>query len=272
MIPNKKMSKNQAKQFVEEIDKLPELAFEDLKAQWSKRIVSELDEEYTSLRATIVSLYDKACKLGQYEADLSVGLGLYREFNPDSGFSIVMANDDDIWRYLSCRVFPDITYDRYPKPEKDIQEQGGHLNHKRFYSHTRRIWVKTLWWYIFLSWQGDEATTRETLKDFGTDTISDFIERTGQGYRVELYRKIMQQYSQVDHKSSELFNRIQKQNLVNCKTTEPSLVKDAEAGYVRTLLNQILAAPVDYEIESDSGQETREGEEGRRFFNWFSSK
>ena len=113
------------------------------------------------------------------------------------------------------------------------------MNHKRFYSHTRRIWLKTLWWYVFLSWQGNKEKTRSVLKEFGTDTISDLIERTGQGYRVLMYRQLMLSYSQVDNKSSDLFNIIQKQNLVNCRTVEPALVDNAEQGYIKSLFNQL---------------------------------
>ena len=174
-----------------------------------------------------------------YETDLNVGLELFEQLNPSKGFTLVMANDDDIWRYISCKVFPDITYERYPTPEKEIKELGGHLNHKRFYSHTRRIWLKTLWWYVFLSWQGNKEKTRSVLKEFGTDTISDLIERTGQGYRVLMYRQLMLSYSQVDNKSSDLFNIIQKQNLVNCRTVEPALVDNAEQGYIKSLFNQL---------------------------------
>ncbi len=239
MIPSKKFTKAQAKQFVEDIDRLSDLAFEDLVERWSANNIDEYGLEYEELRNNIVSVYKAAKPYGGYEIDLRVGLALYKEFNPDNGFNFVMASDDDIWRYLSCKVFPDITYERYPKPEKEIQEKGGHLNHKRFYSHTRRIWVKTLWWYIFLSWQGTEEKTYEVLKGFGTDTISDFIERTGQGYRIKLYRRLMYDYSNVENKSSTLFNSIQKQNLVNCRTTEPALVKNAEKGYVESLFQQL---------------------------------
>ena len=151
------------------------------------------------------------------------------------GFNLVLASDDDIWRYLSCVVFPDLTYLRYPKPAKgDIR-----LNKKRFYSHTRRIWVKTLWWYVYLSWQGSKEETYKVLKDFGTDTISDFIERPGKGYRVDMFRELMKQYSGIDAKSSDLFNRIQKQNLVNCRTVEPALTENAEKGYVKSLFDQL---------------------------------
>lgn len=239
MIPSKKFTKTQAKQFVEAIDKLSDPAFEDLVAKWSNYNVDDFSFEYEELRNKIISVYKEAKAKGGYETDLKVGIALFKEFNPENGFSYVMASDDDIWRYLSCKVFPDITYERYPKPEKEIREKGGHLNHKRFYSHTRRIWVKTLWWYIFLSWQGSADKTYEVLKDFGTDTISDLIERTGQGYRLILYRRLMEAYSRVENKSSDLFNSIQKQNLVDCRTTEPALVKNAEKGYVEALFKQL---------------------------------
>ena len=239
MIPSKKFTKTQAKQFVETVDKMSDPAFEDLVAKWSCNSVDDFSFEYEDLRNNIITVYKNAKPHGGYETDLRVGLALYKEFNPENGFTFVMANDDDIWRYLSCKVFPDITYERYPNPEKDVKEKGGHLNHKRFYAHTRRIWIKTLWWYVFLSWQGTEEKTYEVLKDFGTDTISDFIERTGQGYRLNLYRRLMYAYSRVDNKSAKLFNSIQKQNLVNCRTIEPALVKDAEKGYVETLFDQL---------------------------------
>lgn len=251
MIPTRKLSKAEAKRFAEDIDKLSDPMFDDLKAQWNKHDVIDFSQEYQSLRDKVIAVFDKASEQNDgYKIDLDVGLCLYESFNLSNGFTYVMANDDDIWRYLSCKVFPDITYIRYPKPEKEIAEAGGHINHKRFYSHTRRIWLKTLWWYIFLAWQGSVDATREVLKDFGTDTISDFIERTGQGYRVRLYRQLMRAYAGVENKSSDLFNAIQKQNLVNCRTIEPSLVIGGEEGYVIDLFEQLS---IGGEVDADEG-------------------
>lgn len=236
MITLKKMSKAQAKEFVDSIDSLSDAAFEDLKAQWTSHQVDDYDPDYESLRSKILEAFNQnQGRKDTYETDLNVGLCLFEELNPTKGFTLVMANDDDIWRYLSCKVFPDITYERYPKPAKDDLR----LNKKRFYLHTRRIWLKTLWWYVFLAWQGDGKKTRSVLKDFGTDTISDFIERTGQGYRLHMYRQLMLAYSEVENKSSNLFNSIQKQNLVNCRTVEPALVEGAEKGYVEGLFKQL---------------------------------
>lgn len=235
MIPNNRMQKKQAEDFVKEIDEESEIAFQNTIAQWQQHKVSGYDSSYQSLRDAVVQSFLDAENEKEYDLDLNVGLTLFEELNTNIGFNLVLASDDDIWRYLSCVVFPDLTYLRYPKPAKgDIR-----LNKKRFYSHTRRIWVKTLWWYVYLSWQGSKEETYKVLKDFGTDTISDFIERPGKGYRVNMFRELMKQYSGIDAKTSDLFNRIQKQNLVNCRTVEPALTENAEKGYVKSLFDQL---------------------------------
>ena len=236
MISMRKMTKAQAKEFISSVDNLSDAAFADLVEKWHQHVVDDYSSEYEELRNAVLNAFISSAekKIG-YETDLNVGLTLFEHLNPAKGFTLVMANDDDIWRYLSCKVFPDITYERYPKPAADDIR----LNQKRFYSHTRRIWLKTLWWYVFLSWQGNREMTKKVLAKFGTDTISDFIERTGQGYRILLYRQLMMAYSQVEPKSSDLFNKIQKQNLVNCRTVEPALVEGAEEGYVKTLFEQL---------------------------------
>lgn len=237
MIQYKKFTKAQGKEFVENIDKLSDAAFNDLTVQWSSFKVEGFDDTYLELRQQVIDTYKQYSTEGGYEIDVRVGLCLYAYLNTKNGFTTVLANDDDIWRYLSCKVFPDITSLRYP-PSKTDRNEGHRVNTKRFYLHTRRIWVKTLWWYIHLSWQGTEASTYRVLKDFGTDTISDFIERPGKGYRLPLYRAMMKEYSMVKDKSSNLFNRIQKQNLVNCRNVEPALTEGAEAGYVKRLIEQ----------------------------------
>lgn len=239
MIQFKKYTKAQAREFIDNADKLSDAAFADLMSQWQAFAVEGFDDSYSELRNSIVETYKQYKDAGGYEIDMKVGLRLYKELSPKSGFTTVMANDDDIWRYLSCVVFPDITHLRYPPSKTDVGE-GHRLNTKRFYSHTRRIWLKTLWWYIHLSWQGTEESTYKVIIDFGTDTISDFIERPGKGYRLPLYRMMMKEYAKVENKSSNLFNRIQKQNLVNCRSVEPALTDGAESGYIKRLIKQSM--------------------------------
>lgn len=234
----KKLSKEQAKQFIDEIDKLPDAAFGDLLAQWSAYQVDGYDPGYDELRQSVIESFKSSIEISDYEADLKVGLCLYSNLKAERGFTNIIANDDDVWRYLSCIVFPDITNKRYPPTRVDIAD-GHRLNTKRFYSHTRRIWLKTLWWYIHLSWQGTEEDTYDVLKKFGSDTISDLYERPGKGYRLELYRELMRQYSIIDNKSTSLFNEIQKRNLVNCRTVEPALTEGSEKGYISRLIDEL---------------------------------
>lgn len=234
----KKLTKAQAKEFADNIDAMPEAAFHDLEAKWQKYVVDDFDSAYSDLRRKVIAVYQESKPNGGYVIDVNIGLCLYNELSAANGFTNVLANDDDVWRYLSCVVFPDITYFRYPPSKKDVEE-GHKINPKRFYAHTRRIWLKTLWWYIHLSWQGSEKATREVLKDLGTDTISDFIERTGKGYRLKVYRELIKAYSGIEKKSSNLFNKIATQNRVNCTTVEPALTRNAEPGYVAQLFAQL---------------------------------
>lgn len=234
----KKTTKAQAKAFIEEMDTLSDAAFSDVETQWKLHKADNFDSSYCELRAKVIAVYEAHEGEGGYAIDLNVGLCLYEELCAQNGFTNVLANDDDVWRYIACFVFPDITHLRYP-PSNTDRSEGHRLNSKRFYAHTRRIWLKTLWWYIHLSWQGSAKTTYAVLKPLGTDTISDFIERPGKGYRLKLFRELIQAYSGVVKKSSDLFNRIQKQNLVNCTTVEPALTQNAEKGYVAQLFSQL---------------------------------
>lgn len=234
----KKLTKAQSKAFADDIDALPEAAFQDLEAKWQSFRVDDFEPSYSELRNKVIAVYQESKPRGGYAVDVNIGLCLYAELCAANGFTNVLANDDDVWRYLSCIVFPDITHLRYP-PSKTDAAEGRRLNSKRFYAHTRRIWLKTLWWYIHLSWQGSAEATKEVLEDLGTDTISDFIERTGKGYRLKLYRELIKAYSGVEKKSSNLFNKIATQNRVNCTTVEPALTQNAEPGYVMQLFAQL---------------------------------
>ena len=131
MIQYKKFTKAQGKEFVENIDKLSDAAFNDLTVQWSSFNVEGFDDSYSELRQQIIDTYKQYSDAGGYEIDVRVGLCLYAYLNTKNGFTTVLANDDDIWRYLSCKVFPDITNLRYP-PSKTDQNEGHRVNTKRF--------------------------------------------------------------------------------------------------------------------------------------------
>lgn len=169
---------------------------------------------------------------GDYSRDLRCGLALYVFLN-ERGFTEADAENDDFWRYLTIAICPDMTYLRYPARESE------RINAKRFYSHTRRIWLKTLWWFVHLSWQGDYETTYHVLEKFGTDSISQLIERTGLGYRKDVTRVIMLRCSQ--DTSSASFKKVMARHLIYLATLEPCLVEGGLPGYAQELVEKTKA-------------------------------
>lgn len=239
----KKLSINDAKLIIEQYDKMNDIEFEDLVSHWKKYDTIEVDHSYDEFRNKLLAAFQNALvetsgKMN-YLLDLRVGLCLYQLMSIGNDFSIISANDDDIWRYISVKVMPDITYLRYPDPEKNIRESGGRINHKRFYLGTRRIWLKTLWWYVHLSWQGDEKRTFDVLKDNAIDNINKLIETPGKGYRISLYRNMMLEYSKISTRSTDMFLAMTKLNNVKCLSVEPELVAGGEREYARQLIKEV---------------------------------
>lgn len=165
---------------------------------------------------------DGANKL-DYQFDLLFGLRAYEILNEQIGFTNRVATNDDVWRYLSIHVVPDIVHSRWS------------LNADHFYKASRRIWLKTIWWYIHLGWRGNREDTYEILKDNTTDTILQLVERPGIGYYVPMYREILLQYAAIEDTSRELFRRVLKLNTARLVTTSPELVKGGIPVYVKEL-------------------------------------
>lgn len=244
MVRIKTLSREEAKKIIAEYDAYDDIAFEDLVSHWKNYDpVSEFDDSFADFRNQILDVFKKALEETNgkmaYIVDLRVGLKLYSLLPIDKNFTIIQASNDDFWRYVSVKVMPDITYLRYPVPEKAIGETGGRLNHKRFYSHTRRIWLKSLWWYIYLSWQGSEARTFEALKNNTVDNINKLIETPGRGYRVRLYRAMIDEYAKTGPHNSKEFAAFTKMNNAKCVLVEPALTEGGEKGYAHRLFTEL---------------------------------
>ncbi|RXH51501.1 hypothetical protein D6T70_11320 [Kurthia gibsonii] len=197
-----------------------------------------VNEKFTELRESLIAArndifeehgMDSANKL-DYNFDLLFGLKLYEILNESIGFSNRIATDDDVWRYLSVCIVPDIVHSRWS------------LNADHFYKTPRRIWLKTIWWYIHLSWQNDSKQTYEILKKNSTDTILQLVERPGVGYYVEMYREIMLQYHRYGDSDRDLFRNILKLNTARIMTTSPELVEGGVKQYVTELFETVKGA------------------------------
>lgn len=213
-----------------------EMDFEKLEILSSSIVPISPREDFKEIRNQLIEIrdyifekyeYDNANKL-DYKFDLLFGLKMYQVLNENVGFTNRVATNDDIWRYLSICVIPDIVHSRWE------------LNEERFYKSPRRIWLKALWWYIHLSWRGNEEETYNILKDNTTDTVVQLVERPGIGYHVEMYREIMYQYSFIQDSSREVFRRLLKLNTATILTTIPELVEGGIKKYVQDLYNAVV--------------------------------
>ncbi len=260
MIRFQRMSADEAKRLITEYDNYDDIAFQDLVSHWSRYDVSaDYDLSYVDFRNSLIDTFKAALEETggkmTYLLDLRMGLKIYQLLPPGKDFTMIQSSDNDIWRYISVRVMPDITYLRYPDPEKGVRAEGGRLNHKRFYAASRRIWLKSLWWYIHLSWQGTEEKTFDVLKDNGTDNINKLIETPGRGYRISLFRSMMLEYAKTaPHKVKE-FAAFTKLNNAKCVSVEPALTSGGEKEYARKLFEEL--ALKDKERENAEGSNTQ---------------
>lgn len=258
-----KLTFNEAKQRIDSYDNLNDTEFNDQIGHWA---IYDVPEEnygsiYKDIRSGVVETFRRALEETgyrlNYTLDLKVGIKLYELLNPSNGFDIVKASDDDIWRYISVCVMPDLTFIRYPNQPSDVdilkkyipnlsyvigvktEKDSLRLKKKRFYSHTRRIWLKTLWWYVHLGWQGANEKTFEVLKNNGTNIISHFIERPGRGYREQLFRCMLYAYSLLPKQKDKIFRAAAKLNLAKCVSVEPALSEGRETTYSKNLFEEV---------------------------------
>lgn len=204
--------------------------FQQIEAEPETCAPRQVKAPFDQLRELIMNeknslLANEKMKINSYAFDLHLGLVFYSLLNESYNFNERLAAQDEIWRYLSLEVFPDLVFDRYG------------INDQRFYKGTRRIWLKSIWWYIHLSWQGTEEETLDTLRDNSSDHILQLLDRSGSGgYRAELTRELMRQYKLYSSsKVPELFRRVLKLNTARLNIIEPNLVEGGIKTYVDDL-------------------------------------
>lgn len=201
-------------------------------------------EEFRTLRDELCGLFSETlAEIGidpsrirtdnnAYKTDYLFGLRLYELFTVKYGMDVRSAANSGIWRYLSLKVIPDIVEQRYGITHPD-----------RFWKKPKRIWLRVIWWYIYLSWQGTAEKTERAIADNSTDEILQLVDRCGKGgYRVELYRAIMRQYSMLDvheRRKSNVFRKMLVLNTARVQVIEPELAENGVTGYVDCLYNYL---------------------------------
>lgn len=204
-----------------------------------------IDSEYEQIRRDLQELHAKIREVAndrkdlKYYVDSQFGLALYEYFWNMPGFSMRVAANDDFWRYLSIKVVPDIVAQRWGKD-----------NESHYWSRPTRIWLRSIWWFVHLAWQGDHETTKNLLEcsHFTTDTILNFEERSGRnGTYIDVYRKILMYYSKVTNEDIKKYNRgksdssddifrvVMKLNTTKMMVMEPTLCLGGVDEYAKTL-------------------------------------
>ncbi|AID02701.1 hypothetical protein BE24_12040 [Staphylococcus xylosus] len=195
----------------------------------------DVPNEFEELRQKLLKARDDIFKEYQldgvekldYKFDLLFGIRLFEILNENIKFYNRDAMNDDLWRYLSIKVIPDIVHSRWG------------FNEDHYFKTSRRIWLKTIWWYINLSWTGNIERTYRLLENNTTDTILQLVERPGIGYNVEMYRELMKQYNSYSDSSRQLFRRVLKLNTARLLTTSPELVDGGIPQYVEDLFKAV---------------------------------
>ena len=197
-------------------------------------ITTNLNSEFKHIRKLLIQARDDIFdeyyldateKLG-YNFDLLFAIKLYEILGTNNNFCNRVASDDNVWRFLSIRVIPDIVHSRWG------------VNETRYIT-SRRKKKKNIWWYIHLSWNGSSKRTYEILKNNTTDTIQQLVERPGVGYYVSLYREIMFQYSTINDPSRFLFRKVLKLNTALLPVTYTELISGGIKEYVGYLVRKV---------------------------------
>lgn len=238
------LSKNAAQEKAEVWSNLPEEGFQSLLHSWKNHEVEDCPYQYLPLRDKLVNAYENAKATAKsenpahfsiYQEDYRFAMQVYAILN-EEGLSNRTASDDGVWRFLTMVVVPDIIYERW-NDENDPRK----INADRFYFATRRIWLKVLWWFVYLCWQGSAIETQKMISTNNSNEISQLVERAGTGgYRVDLYREIMKYYdtkiSQDDRtKEHNLLSRVLQLNIARSQIIEPDLVPGGISEYVKSL-------------------------------------
>lgn len=195
-------------------------------------IQEDIERDFIKIREILVNKYKEIEDAQKYACDLTFGLFLYITLK-EYGFTVRDGADDGVWRHLSLCVVPDIVGKRWGKTAET-----------RYYKQSNRIWLKTIWWYIYLSWQGSIEHTREILKNNSTDQILQLVDRAGKkGYYVDTYRNIMRYfYIARENKKGigdEEFRKVMTLHTALCTTINPDLYNNGARGYAKMLFKKL---------------------------------
>ena len=197
----------------------------DLSEKESK-LKSDIEFELSKIQ------YDKKHR---YDYDVKMGAALYVSFNKNK-IGLRQLSDKNFWEYMSIKILPKYVFERH------------NLEEHRYFAKPslNRVWLYSSWCYFNLSFNNNVDDTIKMLSsnNFSTDTILNLVDRKGDGYNIELYRKIIKAYSNVDTKKSDkgldaqhTFRFIMVLITAHSGIIEPKFYKDGINGYVNYIFD-----------------------------------
>lgn len=239
------------------INFMDDSAFAIEKKKWASFDLK--DKKYMSFREALIDIKTSFIENGvpyfvidsehrnlKARFDVEIGLKLF-EMTSFGQYKMTLrdSSDNSIWWYISLIVVPDLVNYRWNYGSAERKEKR--LDADRYYAKTRRIWLKSLWWFIFLSLQHDAYgnpdlnRTKEILKWITTDDITQIVDRAGLGYIPGLTRSIMSHYFGFREKGNKdvyLLRKVMKMNTARCKVQNPLLIGINE--YVKSLFSEFV--------------------------------
>lgn len=183
------------------------------------------------LRNKIVSIYENLKDDYDYfDYDVKFGIELMRLFDSCNLSSLRIMSNDGFWRYISLVIAPDIVAKRHA------------YKAEYYFEKPNRVWFKSIWWLVYLSWQGSLEETEKVLLSgkFSTDTTVAMCERTGlEGTNIQLYRAIVNKISTLEKFEAAQIKRVMKLNTVKSLVVEPELFNGGIAGYVNSIFEEL---------------------------------
>lgn len=202
----------------------------------------KLNREYLYIRTSLLEIENSVIDKDGYSKDLLFAMKIYDFFNRIKGFNSTVASDYGFWRYICLKVVPDI-----------IMRRHGFVP-EYFYEKNVRIYIPTMWWYVHMSYQGNDSDTFKALEKLNTDYIMQIVERPGRGgFYLEVTREIMKAITSlptavVNKKVNNvnLFRRIMIQN--TAKTENYNLTVEGKTKeYVESLFKACNVEIENYE-------------------------
>lgn len=166
----------------------------------------------------------------KYCEDIIFGSKVYEIFSKEPyKIGIREASNDNFWRYIQISVVPNI-----------IKERWGD-NPDRFYALSRRLYLRIIWWFVFLAYDGTLEKTKKLLlsENFTSNTLAGIVERSGQnGYRFEVINSFIKKMSELNVPDSE-FRKLAVLNSARLKAVNPYLYDGGINKYNEDLINEI---------------------------------